>query len=250
MLNKLKNLKLNIRQRVLLLIFGCCLFTFLVMMTVSFHSFLDIQDSVRAESNTLNKNLSNSLSNFSEISIKKRLAENAELRALYIDRELAVIGENVKFLSDTLSNILQSPEQYKPRKVLELGELADIFASEPYITYSPELLRQGISAELANEIDLASNIGDTLAAASKSYQGYQASFPVASRKGYFICVDVIPSIGDSRGNYLMEEINQPFPTFEPRERPWYKLAEKEMRLVYTDPYKSTDGPMEICCATP
>lgn len=103
MLNKLKNLKLNIRQRVLFLIFGCCLFTFLVMIAVSFRSFLDIQDAVRGESNILSKNLSDSLGKFSETSIKKRLAENAELRALYIDRELSVIGEDVKFLSDALS---------------------------------------------------------------------------------------------------------------------------------------------------
>ena len=186
MFNKLKNLKLNIRQRVLFLIFGCCLFTFLVMMTVSFHSFLDIQDSVRAESNTLNKNL---------------------------------------------SNILQSPEKFNPHKLANLRDLENIFIGEPYITYSPNLLKQGISAELANEIDLASNIADTLAALSKSYQGYQASFPVASRKGYFICADVMPTVEDSRGVYLTEERNRSFPTYEPRERPWYKLTEKEMRLV-------------------
>lgn len=70
MLNKIKNLKLNIRQHVLLLIFGCCLFTFLVITAVSFHSFLDIRESVRGESNLLNKRLSDSLGNFSEASIK------------------------------------------------------------------------------------------------------------------------------------------------------------------------------------
>ena len=250
MFSKLKNLKLNIRQHVLLVIFGCCLFTFLVMIAVSFHSFLDIRDAVGGEGDLLSKRLSDSLGQFSEASIKERLAENAELRALYIDRELAVIGDDVKFLSNSISNILKSPERYNPRKVPELQEIEDIFASEPYITYTPALLRQGINAELAHEIDLVGNIADTLVTLSKSYQGYQASLPVASRKGYFICVDVIPSIEDSRGNYLTEERSQPFPTFEPRERPWYKLAEQEMRLVYTDPYKSTDDPMEICCAMP
>lgn len=194
MLNKIKNLKLNIRQHVLLVIFGCCLFTFLVMISVSFHSFLDIRESVRGEGDILSKRLADSLGNFSETSIKERLAENAELRALYIDRELAVIGDDVKFLSNSISNILKSPERYNPRKVPELQEIEDIFANEPYITYTPALLRQGINAELAHEIDLVGNIADTLVTLSKSYQGYQASLPVASRKGYFICVDVIPSI--------------------------------------------------------
>lgn len=136
MLNKIKNLKLNIRQHVLLVIFGCCLFTFLVMISVSFHSFLDIRESVRGEGDILSKRLADSLGNFSETSIKERLAENAELRALYIDRELAVIGDDVKFLSNSISNILKSPERYNPRKVPELQEIEDIFANEPYITYT------------------------------------------------------------------------------------------------------------------
>ena len=141
MFSKLKNLKLNIRQHVLLVIFGCCLFTFLVMIAVSFHSFLDIRDAVGGEGDLLSKRLSDSLGQFSEASIKERLAENAELRALYIDRELAVIGDDVKFLSNSISNILKSPERYNPRKVPELQEIEDIFASEPYITYTPALLR-------------------------------------------------------------------------------------------------------------
>lgn len=118
MLNKLKNLKLNIRQRVLLLVFGCCLFTFLVMITVSFHSFLDIRDAVGDEGDLLNKRLADSLGQFSEENIKERLSENAELRALHIDNELAGIGYDVRFLSNTISNILQSPDQYNPRKVV------------------------------------------------------------------------------------------------------------------------------------
>ena len=94
------------------------------------------------------------------------------------------------------------------------------------------------------------NIDDTLVGLIRSYQGYQTSIYAASRNGYFICTDVIPSIGDPRGVYLTEEKSKEFPTFEPRERPWYKLAEKSTRPVYTDPYKSTDGTMEISCAMP
>lgn len=250
MFSKLKNLKLNISQHVLLLIFGCCLFTFLMIIAVSFHSFLDIQAAVRGESNMLNARLSDSLGQFSESSIEERLAENAELRALYIDRELSVIGEDVRFLSNTLSNILKSPEQYNPRKVAELRELEDIYAGEPYIMYSPALFEQGISAELAHEIEIFGNIADTLVTLSKGYQGYQTSLWAGSRKGYFICADVITSSEDPRGIYLTEERSKTFPDYDPRERPWYKLAENATHPVYTDPYKSTDGPMEISCAMP
>jgi len=250
MLNKLKNLKLNIRQHVLLLIFSCCLFTFLVIIAVAFYTFLNIQEAVRDESSILENKLSDSLGNFSETSIKERLEENAELRALYIDRELTIIGEDVDFLADVMSNIMKSPEQYNPHKVTELQELEDIYAGKPYLMYSPALLEQGISAEIEHEISIFSNIDDTLVGLIRRYQGYQTSIYAGSRNGYFICVDVIPSIGDPRSVYLMEEKSKTFPTFDPRERPWYKLAEKSTRPVYTDPYKSTDGTMEISCSMP
>ena len=146
------NTNSNIRQHVLLLIFGCCLFTFLVIIAVAFYTFLNIQDTVRDKSDILEKNLSYSLGNFSESSIEERLAENVELRALYIDRELTIIGEDVDFLADVMSNIMKSPEQYNYQKVAELRELDDIYAGKPYLMYSPALLKQGISAELEHEI--------------------------------------------------------------------------------------------------
>lgn len=70
MYGKLKKMRLNIRQHVLLLIFGCCLFTFLAMVTVSFHSFLDIRNAVREQGIFLSERVSDSLGNFSETSIK------------------------------------------------------------------------------------------------------------------------------------------------------------------------------------
>lgn len=61
MLNKFRNLKLNIRQHVLLLIFGCCLFTFLVIIAVAFYTFLDIQKVVRDKSDIMEIKISDSL---------------------------------------------------------------------------------------------------------------------------------------------------------------------------------------------
>ena len=80
---------------------------------------------------------------------------------------------------------MQSPRRYNPRKVAKLQELSDIYAGEPYMMYSPALLRQGISPELADEIGIFDNVADTLVELSKSYQGFQASLLVSSRKGYF-----------------------------------------------------------------
>ena len=46
--------------------------------------------------------------------------------------------------------------------------------------------------ELAAEIGRAANFVDVLVPMRKSYSEVHAAFVVASRKGYFICVDNIP----------------------------------------------------------
>ena len=136
----LRNLKLNIRQRVLLLIFGCCMFTFLAMVVVAVHTFQNIREVVGEQETVLEQRLTSSLAAFSEDSIEKRLAENADLRALYIDRELAVVKEDVEFLSNSISRILTSPEKYEPRSIANLQSQADIVSGVPYLRYSPALL--------------------------------------------------------------------------------------------------------------
>lgn len=246
MLNKLKNLKLNIQQHVLILIFGCCFLIFLVMAFVSVSTFLDIQNAVWEQGEALDERLSETLGTVTEENTEERLAENADLRALYIDHELSVVKEDVEFLAESMSHILQTPEQYNPRTIINTQDRTDIFSGEIYVKYSPAVLEEGISAEVAREVGIASNFADVLAVMSIGYKGYHTNLYAASRNGYLIRVD-LASAGDGASIFYNEERRKNFQTYEPRSRPWYKIGEQATKPVFCEPYKGSDGLVDIAC---
>lgn len=242
----LRKLKLNIRQRVLLLIFGCCMFTFLAMGVVAVHTFQNIRGVVDEQENVLGERLTSSLGNFSEDSIQKRLAENADLRALYIDRELAVVKEDVEILSNSISRILTSPEKYDPRTIANTQNQADIVSGVPYVRYSPALVEQGVSAKLAREIEIAANFKDVLLTMGKTYENYRTGLYAGSRNGYLIRLDFFPN-GDAENSFQSEIDDE---NYDHRQRPWYKLGEQATQPVFTEPYNGTDGLVDVACVMP
>ncbi|MBQ7498831.1 MAG: hypothetical protein IJU00_13545 [Selenomonas sp.] len=88
--------------------------------------------------------LSEKVEEFSEGNIKSRLKESAEMKALAIDKELAATARNVGILADTMSLILQHPENYSPRSLPNTREQDDIKSEVPYVHYSPKLFQQGV----------------------------------------------------------------------------------------------------------
>lgn len=246
MWNKLKNLKLNIQQHVLIQIFGCCLLIFFVMALISVSAFLDIQKTVWEQGNVLDERLSKDLSALAENNAEERLAENADLRALYIDRELAAVKEDVEFLSKSMTQILQTPERYTPRAIINAQEQTDIFLGEPYVKYSLGVLEEGISAEVEREVGIASNFADLLKVMSKYYKDYNTNLYAASQNGYLIRIDLV-AIGNDKSVFYNEKRRKNFHNYEPRNRPWYKIGEQATKPVFCEPYKGSDGLTDIAC---
>ena len=246
MWNKLKNLKLNIQQHVLIQIFGCCLLIFFVMALISVSTFLDIQEAVWEQGDVLDERLSKNLSTLAENNTEERLAENADLRALYIDNELSKVKEDVEFLAKSMSKILQTPELYNPRTIIDTQERTDIFSGEPYVKYSPAVLEAGISAALEREVGIASNFANVLEVMSKDYKGYNTSLYAASRNGYLIRIDLV-SAGNGESIFYSEERRKNFQTYEPRNRPWYKIGEQATKPVFCELFKGSDGLIDIAC---
>lgn len=246
MWNKLKNLKLNIQQHVLIQIFGCCLLIFFVMALISVSTFLDIQDAIWEQGDVLDERLSKNLSTLAENNTEERLAENADLRALYIDNELSKVKEDVEFLAKSMSNILKTPERYNPRTIINTQDRTDIFSGEPYVKYSPAVLESGISASLAREVGIVSNFANVLEVMSKDYKDYNTSLYAASRNGYLIRIDLV-SAGNGESIFYSEERRKNFQTYEPRNRPWYKIGEQATKPVFCERYKGSDGLIDIAC---
>ena len=174
------------------------------------------------------------------------MAENADLRALYIDNELSKVKEDVEFLAKSMSNILKTPERYNPRTIINTQDRTDIFSGEPYVKYSPAVLESGISAALAREVGIVSNFANVLEIMSKDYKGYNTSLYAASRNGYLIRIDLVPA-GNGKSIFYSEERRKNFQTYEPRNRPWYKIGEQATKPVFCERYKGSDGLTDIDC---
>ena len=91
----------------------------------------------------------------------------AQSKALHLDRELYMVGEDVEFMADTFSRILKNKENYRPRTLPNTRDVPDIVSGQPYVHYSPDF-HDG-NGELQAEIALAANFADGLESISKSY---------------------------------------------------------------------------------
>ena len=248
MLKKLKEKKLNIRERVLVVLLACAMLAFLGLGALSMHTIWHIEDSVLEQERSMEGKLSEKIGEFSEGNIKNRLREAAEMKALAIDKELRATGRNVELLAESMTRLLQNPDKYRPRQLANSRQQADISAGVPYVHYSPGLAERGVDGALAQEIAIASNLADNLQALSQSYGSSRTSLYAGSKKGYLICLDIVPGGGSI---YPSAQYRESFlKEYDPVERPWFKLGKEAERPVYTEAYQGADGFINVTCAMP
>ena len=192
-------LKLNIKHRVLLWGLFASLLTFLLAGAIYFYSMSDTKDAFAKQGAALGDDVAESVGQISGQDAKERLLASAVLKARHIDRELVLIGEDAEYMADRMSMLLTSPNRYPPRTLQSTRDSASITSGTPYIHFSPTLSNAQIESDLAEEIETAGNIADTLSLMSRSYSGYRSCFFVVSRKGYSIYLDIT---ADGKGNVL------------------------------------------------
>ncbi|MBR3456672.1 MAG: hypothetical protein IKH16_00725, partial [Selenomonadaceae bacterium] len=169
-------MKLSIRGRVLLLVLSVVLATLFAVGMVSFYSFYALKKAALEQERVLKEFLSESMGRYAEEYAKARLREVTETKATHLDREFHIVGEDVEYMSDSMSRILSSPGDYLPRILPDTRSEPDILSGTPYVHYSPELMRQGIGKDLQAEIGLAGNFADVLVPMGKLYHGGNTSF--------------------------------------------------------------------------
>lgn len=243
--------KMNIYRRVLLLVLSCGALAFVLPTALSLYTLNSVERSLSVQGNILSESVSEFVWEIAQHRSKEHLTEVAETRARHIDRELSFNGEDVVILSKMATKIMSSPENYLPRKLPNLRTETNVPYGAPYVYESANLVASGISLELKNEIEIASNITDALETMSFYYRDYQTSLYIGSKKGYFICVDLFPGKKGEGSVFPTEELRADFlNTFDPRERPWYKLAEQKQALAFTDTFTGTDGLPDMACVMP
>ena len=211
-------------------------------------SMADTRETLVRQEAVLGDGVAESVGHLSERNAKERLRESATLTARHIDREIAIIGEDVEYMADRMTMLLSAPEHHFPRALPSTRDNASLLSGMPYIHYSPELSTTDIDG-LAEELGTVSNFVDTLVLMSKSYAGYRTYFYEASREGYMICLDITP---DGEGQVLNdgEAREEMLADFDPRERAWYKKGAQAKGAVYSTPYLGIDGSQNIDCIAP
>ena len=241
----------SIRNQVLVLVLACGLLIFLSVSALSLYALESTRTALENHGRSVSRLVSDSVGESAEENAKDWLRQFAEAQASYIDRELEINGEDVTILAQTMTRILTHPEYYRPRQLPSSDNPEDIVSGISYIHYSPALKRQGMPAPIAQEIGLAGNIVDALEPLSLTYKNYRTSLLAASKHGYMICVDIIPGAVGKKSIFPSAAKKANFlANYDPRERPWYKLAQREDALSFTEVYLGEDGYLEVSCAMP
>ena len=175
---------------------------------------------------------------------KKHLSSLALEKSRRMERGMQEVKYDAESIAIQMSQILAEPEKYKELSIPNHNEKT-IYSGEAYIHYAPNISNNSITEEFKHEVGISSNIADMLKVISCFYEGLQTSSSVGFKNGYLICIDTIP---DKQGQIVFsEEFNN---TYDPRERPWYKKAEKEQKTVITDFYTAADGYLAVTFASP
>ncbi|SEH21697.1 SpoIIE family protein phosphatase [Selenomonas sp. KH1T6] len=240
----------SIRRQVLFLVLACGIGTFVATLMLFGYSMHGLQESLEDEGRDIEEVVAESVGNTAKKRTRAWLKSAVENEAAHIDRELAVNSADAELLADSMTMMMQSRDKYGEGKLVNDREVADIASGTAYLHYSPQLAAEGVGADLAAEISRAANFADMLVPMAKSYMGCRTSLVVASRKGYSICVDVLPG-EPGQSIYPSPEARTAFlEKYDARQRPWYQAAQAKGGNVFTDVFMGEEGFLALSFATP
>ncbi len=236
----MKKIKLNIYGRTLLLLLSTAILSFIAFGIVSFFNMNDLFSKSVENGKVVGDLMSKFTEDFAVKQAQDQLYSLAFERAKRIEQGMSKIKKDTESISLQMNQILSHPENYKDLKLPNVKEEI-VYNGEPYIYFPPEVEQNGISDELKKEAALSSNIVDVLALVSRNFIGHQTTSYIASKNGFLILIETSQ---DKNATITFTE------DYDPRERIWYKDAEKAQKTIITEVYMSMQGYPAISCATP
>ena len=224
-------MKWNIQKRLLVLVLAAGILSFLAMSGLSFYGLSTVRKEMQEMGNELGKAGANFTENLMMYHIKTTLGELATARADFIEERLGQIRSNIEILSRTMTKIVSNPNDYKPVKLIN-PQFEPVYNLQTYMTYGPDIKRDGLTPEIERELAIAGNIRMLLEPLEHMFAEYNSSVYIGTKHGCFICTPSFP-----------DRINEPKPfteneifDYDPRTRPWYKLAVAANAPVFFDLY--------------
>ena len=166
-------MKLNIHRKVLILVFGTGLVTFLVLGIFSYFGKNVVQNDMVEMSIELGDKSTGYTEELLIDKLKKTLGKLAEAKADFINREMTIMRDDAELLANAMTEIMSHPENYSP-KTLPDPRTDPVRNCEPYIIYAPEI-RDNLTPEIKKELELAANVKDLMTELLKSHKGYNAT---------------------------------------------------------------------------
>ena len=244
-------MKLNIHRKVLILVLGAGLATFLVLSAFAYYGSKVVRNDMSEMSVELGERSASYTTELLTEQAKQTFGELTEARAQYIDREIAIMREDATVLANTMTEIFSHPENYSAKAVVD-PRSSPVKMGEPYIVYAPSL-RDNVTPEIQREIALAANVKDFLAEMLKTYVDCSATVFVGSENGWHIVArNLLDENGKSDFNRQMPLSHERIYEFDPRLRPWYISAKNKNAPVISELYRTVeaDGYMQIGASAP
>ena len=233
-------MKFSIHKKVLMLVVGAGLATFLMVGVFAAIGRFIIQKDMAQTSVELGENSAIYTDKLLTAQLKYTLGELAEAGAQFMDRELVVTREDAKILAEAMTDIFSHPENYSPKTLPDPRTEAVKFG-EPYRIYAPDILNN-ITPEIQNELALAANVKDLLAEILKTYDGYNATAFVGGEKGWFIGADILHGEDNHTDfNATVPLSHERIYNFDTRKRPWYIKAKNANAPVISDLYRTVNA---------
>ena len=233
-------MKLNIHKKVLILVLGTGLATFLVLGIFSYFAKDIVQTDMAKMSVDLGKKSANYTDKILTAELEQTLGELARAKAEYINREMEITREDATILADAMTDIMSHPERYQP-KTLPDPRTDSVLNGQAYLIFAPDI-RDKVTPELMQEISIAANISTYLDEMVRTYSVYNCTAFAGSVKGWYFCSRVV--LGDDGKAHFDQSVpfsHERIYEFDPRKRPWYIKASEARKPVVSDVYMTLSG---------
>ena len=236
---------MSIRRRILFLLLGVGVLSFLALGVVSLRSMYGIQRNAVERGEEMGASVAAYVEDYATTKTTRQLMMLADKKAKQVETEMGAALENAESLAENIEHILANPGLYAPRYLFSPAKKR-IAKGEAYFVFSPKAAGGTVRPLVSGEMELVANISDELEVLSEIYDGYEVSCYVASKHGYFIGADAV-SAEEAYQRIFTEKF---LLEYDPRERPWFIAAQEAGKPILTDVYVGNDGHAEITCAAP
>ena len=212
-------MKWNIQKRLLVLVLAAGILSFLTLSGLSFYGLYAVHNEMKEMGDEVGKAGAKFTENLVTYQLKKTLEELAKARAGFIEQRLGGFRSNIEILSRTMTRIASNPDDYKPIKLIN-PQFEPVYNTQTYMTYGPDIKRDGLTPETEHELAIAGNIRVLLESLERMFMEYPSSVYIGTKHGCFICCPSFPDKPNEPKPFAESE----FFDYDPRERPWYKQA--------------------------